>query len=75
METKEIGTQDHLLTTESAAAFLSVSKALLIKWRFYGGGPRFVKLGRAVRYRISDLEDFIASHSRISTSEEVNNVG
>ena len=42
----------------------------LQKWRCVGGGPRFVKLGRQVRYRASDVEDFIESHIRRSTSDE-----
>ena len=47
------------LTTREAANYLSVSKALLEKWRCKGGGPRYVKYGtRIVRYCAADLDAF-----------------
>jgi hypothetical protein len=33
-----------------------------------GGGPKFVKLGRCVRYLESDLEDFVAQRTLNHTS-------
>jgi predicted DNA-binding transcriptional regulator AlpA len=35
-----------------------------------GTGPRFVKLGRAVRYALSAVREYIKSRQRNSTSEE-----
>jgi hypothetical protein len=32
------------------------------KMRRTGGGPPFVKIGRMVRYRRSDIENFIGAH-------------
>jgi predicted DNA-binding transcriptional regulator AlpA len=32
------------------------------KMRRTGGGPPFVKIGRMVRYRRSDIESYIAAH-------------
>jgi hypothetical protein len=30
-------------------------------WRKRGKGPRFIKVGSSVRYRLSDIEDFVNS--------------
>jgi len=55
--------------TEQAASYLGVSKATLEAWRCRGGGPVFLKLGKAVRYRQADLDSFIESKIRRNTSE------
>ena len=60
-----------LLTTAEAAAFLALKKNTLEIWRVQGSGPAFIKLGGAVRYKASDLENFIASRTKASTSQEV----
>jgi predicted DNA-binding transcriptional regulator AlpA len=41
-------------------------------WRVQGKGPRFIKFMKngAVRYRKSDLDAWIAEHTRASTSQE-----
>jgi len=48
-----------LLDERAAAQRLACSVALLRKWRLYGGGPRYHRLGRLVRYSEADLETFI----------------
>ena len=58
-----------LLTTAEAAEFVRLSQAHLEKCRVYGRGPRFVRLGRAIRYRIEDLQAWIAAGLAESTSE------
>jgi len=51
----------HLLTTAEAADFLCVSVAFLERDRWAGARVPYIKVGaRAVRYRVSDLEQFIA---------------
>jgi excisionase family DNA binding protein len=57
------------LRTEDAAQYLNVKKVTLEAWRCRGGGPVFLKMGKAVRYRQSDLETFIESRLRRNTSE------
>lgn len=59
----------HLLSTEQAAARCGLSPRTLEKVRITGGGPRFVKLGRSVRYDVADLDAWIASNRRASTSD------
>jgi hypothetical protein len=58
-----------LLTTNEAAAFLKVSSWWLAKVRISGDGPRFIKMGRSVRYSLPALEEFKRANARGSTSE------
>ncbi|HZG10154.1 MAG TPA: helix-turn-helix domain-containing protein [Allosphingosinicella sp.] len=55
--------------TEGAAACLGMAVSTLEKLRVTGGGPRYVKAGRAVRYRIVDLEAYLAERVVESTSQ------
>lgn len=70
MEIKGQG-QPTLLRTASAAAMTGLSVSTLNKLRCSGGGPPFLKLGRAVRYARNDVEDWLASRRVRSTSEAV----
>jgi hypothetical protein len=53
-----------LLTTDEAVRYLSdrglpdTTAGMLIARRVYGLAPKFLKLGRAVMYRPSDLEEW-----------------
>ena len=60
---------DPLLHPEQVAKLLSVSTSWLAKSRLNGTGPRFIKIGRAVRYSLSAVRDYILSRQRNSTSE------
>ena len=60
---------DALLTVGEAAELLRVSVSCLNKWRVYGGGPRFVYVGRRVRYRPADIASYVTSSIRTSTSQ------
>jgi predicted DNA-binding transcriptional regulator AlpA len=42
---------------------ISVSTAVLRKWRRERNGPRFVKLGRLIRYLIRDVDIWLEAHS------------
>lgn len=53
----------------AAAAHLGLSVSTLNKWRVQGRGPRFLKLGRAVCYRIQDLDAWLEAQIKSSTSE------
>lgn len=52
---------DQLLTERDAAKILHVSVQLLRKWRAMGTGPKYVRLGRCIRYALSDIESYISS--------------
>ena len=58
-----------LLREAEAAEILSVEVATLRRWRWSGTGPRFVKIGAAVRYEPDVLAQFIANGRRSSTSD------
>ena len=40
------------------AARLGVSRFTVRSWRLKGLGPRFLKMGRAVRYRREDVDEY-----------------
>jgi len=58
-----------LLTTAQAAACLNISIKTLNGWRVRGVGPAYVKMGRAVRYFLSEVWQFAQRQQRTSTSE------
>ena len=49
-----------LLTQDETAEFLRANARTLERCRSEGGGPTFVKVGRKVVYRLSDLEAYLA---------------
>lgn len=57
------------LRTQAAANYCSLSKSTLEKYRLTGNGPVYIALGRAVAYDTADLDEWMASHKRRSTSE------
>lgn len=56
------------LTQNQLAERLSVSPRTLERWRWLGQGPRFLKLGGRVAYRIVDVEAFEVEQIRQSTT-------
>ena len=52
-----------LLTEDQAAELLALSVRTLQAWRLRGTGPRFVRAGRAIRYRKADLTAWINSNT------------
>ena len=60
---------EKLLTPEQAAKMLQIRPATLARWRWAGCGPRFVKIGGRVRYAERDIDAFVQSGFRTSTSD------
>ena len=58
-----------LINEEGAAKLLTIKPKTLQAWRVNGGGPPFIKIGRCVRYRTKDLDEFMRGGLRKSTSE------
>jgi len=58
-----------LLDEEAAARILGAKVATLRKWRWAGTGPRYTKLGKLVRYRLSDIEQFVDSGTVLPRAE------
>lgn len=60
-----------LFSQETVAAIRDCSLATLERDRWIGSGVPFVKIGRSVRYRKSDIHTWLESHHSIqSTSME-----
>ena len=59
-----------LLTESEAASRLAIQPTTLRRWRWSGDGPRFVKVGFAVRYDSADVEAFVDQNRRDSTSAD-----
>ncbi|WDF73938.1 helix-turn-helix transcriptional regulator [Novosphingobium sp. KACC 22771] len=62
---------ENVLKTTQAARYVGLSKPTLERYRTMGGGPRYLKLGKAVRYRTEDLDIWMAIRLVNSTSETV----
>lgn len=58
-----------LFTEAQVADRLAVSPRTLQMWRYKGGGPRYLKIGAAVRYRAADVDAWLANQTRASTSD------
>ncbi len=59
----------HLNQIELAARW-NVSHRTLERWRWSGEGPRYIKIGGRVVYRLEDVEEFEAHQLRESTANK-----
>jgi predicted DNA-binding transcriptional regulator AlpA len=67
MDSQEV---DKLLTQGEVKEITGLADSTLEQWRIKGKGPKFIKVGRLVRYRSSDLHAYIAGlRSFASTTE------
>lgn len=60
---------DEAVTAADAAKVTGVPPATLATWRSRGGGPKFLKLGRVVRYRRRALYEWMAARERRHTAD------
>lgn len=58
------------VTEREAADFLGVSVKTVQAWRARGGGPKFAKFGRAVRYPLNELKRWAEEQMRCSTADQ-----
>ena len=56
---------DRLLTVDDLAEYLGVPVTTLYAWRYHRKGPPGFRVGRHVRYRWADIEEWISD--RIKT--------
>jgi len=54
----ESPSENRSLTDVEVAERLGVSRFTVRSWRLKGVGPRFLKMGRAVRYRSRDVDEY-----------------
>ncbi len=52
-----------LATPDKVSDFLGLPVATLAQWRYLGKGPRWIKVGRHVRYRMSDVEHWLSQNA------------
>lgn len=57
------------LNTDQAAFYVGLSRRTLEKMRTHGGGPRFRKHGRYVRYHIVDLDGWSERETKRTTGD------
>jgi hypothetical protein len=57
-----------VLTPKQAAGLLNLSASWLAKQRLKGGGPPYIKMGGAVRYNATVLQEWMKGKQRMSTS-------
>ena len=61
-------TLDDMLYEQKVASKLAISVRSLQAWRAKGKGPKFTKLGRAIRYGHSHLVEWIDANTRVKNS-------
>ncbi len=60
---------NRLLTEKEVEAEYGINHRTLQAWRVRGGGPKFLKIGRSVRYRRKDIAAWLDSQTKRSTSD------
>jgi len=58
---------DELLNERRVANLICQSVRTVQKWRVIGYGPEYFKIGRSVRYRRGEVEQWIESRRRAHT--------
>lgn len=53
---------ESLITNDEAARLLGLKPQTLMMWRHESRGPAYVKVGRYVYYRRTDLSSWLTSH-------------
>ena len=59
-----------VLTTAEAAQYVRLGKPTIERFRLTGEGPKYCKLGGAVRYRRCDLDEWLQTRLIRSTSAQ-----
>lgn len=63
MKKSNVTTLRPLATPVDVAEYLGVPVRTLSQWRHQGKGPRFVRVGKHVRYRWADVEAFLNTNT------------
>lgn len=59
-------TESRFISTEELAELLAVPIATVRRWRYMGGGPAGIKLGRHVRYERREVERWLLERQKAS---------
>ena len=63
------GGKPPLMNSEELAAVLGVHERTVRRWRETGDGPKFHMVGRSVRYAWENVEEWLVSRERLSSSD------
>ena len=70
MANANLNSHEKWLRPPAAGEYLGgLSTSTLAKWRLAGTGPAYSKAGRVVVYDIADLDAYLSSRRRLSTSD------
>lgn len=58
----------NLITPDELAIRWKLTTRTLAQWRYNGAGPKFIKIGNEIFYRIEAIESFEESKEQRSTS-------
>ena len=63
-------TTSTLLSPVEAAEYLGITQGTLAQWRFWKRYPlRYIRVGRKISYRVSDLEQFLDARTQSGVDE------
>ena len=55
--------RNKILTPKEVSQYIGIGIHTLALYRIYGNGPKYLKLGRVVRYKLGDILDWIDRES------------
>ena len=61
---------DSLITPDTLAERLGVTRRVIDEWRINGKGPAFIRVGRTPRYRPESVDAWLLANEHVSTTEE-----
>lgn len=67
MQTESVEKQ--YITEKEAAALTGLSRQWFSRARWEGNGPKFIKLGNAVRYDLGELHAWLKARERTNTGK------
>ena len=67
--------QGEFLKQKDVARRWGISHRTLERWRVIGHGPKFIKIGAHVAYRLRDVEDYEVKRVRTSTRDPDRDAG
>ena len=64
------GERFSFVSAKEAARILGVHPNTLCKWRISGKGPAFIKIGRRVRYRMTEISTWMSERTYLNTAQD-----
>lgn len=64
----------NLITPDELAIRWKLTTRTLAQWRYNGGGPKFIKIGNEIFYRVVAIENFEESREQRTTSTPLHEV-